>query len=133
MNLMSVHLSKEIVNPQTVDLKPDCHADFAKYESSWPPLFFCCSLVSHANKSVKKPLTFSSIARASSSDSRWALRGCQTSSVRSIRLSSDFFIRNHRALQRRPGLVRVRCRSAAVDDRRVQSLLKPYRGKQSFV
>src|ERR1051325_9622265 len=104
--------------------KPDCHADFAQYESSWPPPSFCCSLVSHSNKSVKKPLTFSSIARASSSDSRWALRGCQTSSVRSIRLSSDFSIRNHRLLQRRPGLRRVRDRSAAADDRRVQSLPK---------
>src|ERR1051325_643922 len=106
--------------------KPNCHADFARYDSSWPPPFFCCSLVSHSNKSVKKPLTFSSIARASSSDSRWSLRGCQTSSVRSIRLSSDFFIRNHRTLQRRPGLRRVRDRSAAADDRRVQSLLKPH-------
>src|ERR1051325_979816 len=73
--------------------KPNCHADFARYDSSWPPPFFCCSLVSHSNKTVKKPLTFSTIARASSSDSRWALRGCQTSSVRSIRLSSDFFIK----------------------------------------
>src|SRR5215218_8969133 len=98
----------------------------AKYESSWPLAFFCCSLVSHSNKSVKNPLTFSSIARASSSDSRCPLRGCQTSSVRSIRLSSDFFIRNHRVLQRRPGLRRVRDRSAAADDRRMQSLLKPH-------
>src|ERR1043165_9872161 len=106
--------------------------DFAKYESSWPPPFFCCSLVSHSNKSVKKPLTFSTIARASSSDSRWSLRGCQTSSVRSIRLSSDFFIRNHRTLQRRPGLRRVRDRSAAADDRRVQSLPKTSWGEDSF-
>src|SRR5215510_16294326 len=108
-----------------------CHADFAKCDSSWPPPFFCCSLVSHSNKSVKKPVTFSSIARASSSDSRWSLRGCQTSSVRSIRLSSDFFIRNHRTLQRRPGLRRVRDRSAAADDRRVQSLLKNLIGVNS--
>src|SRR6185503_18220293 len=106
--------------------KPNCHADFARYDSSWPPPFFCCSLVSHSNKSVKKPLTFSSIARASSSDSRCPLRGCQTSSVRSIKLSSDFFIRNHRTLQRRPELRRARDRSAAADDRRMQSLLKPH-------
>src|SRR5215218_4516784 len=103
----------------------------AKYESSWPLAFFCCSLVSHSNKSVKKPLTFSSIARASSSDSRGALRGCQTSSVRSIRLSSDFFIRNHRLLERRPELRRARDRSAAADDRRVQSLLKTSLGEDS--
>src|SRR5215467_3082391 len=113
--------------------KPNCHADFARYDSSWPPPFFCCSLVSHSNKSVKNPLTFSTIARASSSDSRWALRGCQTSSVRSIRLSSDFFIRNHRLLQRRPALVRVWDRSAAADDRRVQSLQKPDSGEGSLV
>src|ERR1043165_1035392 len=99
--------------------------DFAKYESSWPPAFFCCLLVSHSNKSVKKPLTFSSIARASSSDSRCALRGCQTSRVRLIRLSSAFFIRNHRALQRRRELRRVQDRLAGADDRRMQSLPKP--------
>jgi hypothetical protein len=122
-----------MVNSQTVDPKPDFHADFAKYESCWPPPFFCCSLVSHSNNSVKNPLTFSSIARASSSDSRWALRGCQTSRVRSIRLSSAFFIRNHRTLQRRPELRRVRDRSAAADDRRVQSLLKTSLGEDCFV
>src|ERR1043165_5638042 len=113
--------------------KPNCHADFARYDSSWPPPFFCCSLVSHANKSMKKPVTFSSIARAFWSDSRLSLRGCQTSSVRSIRLSSDFFIRNHRLLERRPELRRARDRSAAADDRRMQSSLKTSLGEDSFV
>jgi hypothetical protein len=69
--------------------------------------------VSHSNKSVKNPLTFSSIARASSSDSRWALRGCQNfeRAINQI-VVGLLYHRNQRLLQRRPELRRARDRSA---------------------